>query len=455
MRFILPLFLATACQGWSPSLRLARSLTRATSLQSSANDVNVVLRPSEDPEAFDSFRIGSARVHRYIRDSLGPEEEAKYVMWYHGRPGNFDEEKELPPLTTGRIGRATSNNGLHWEKTTEGSLAEDAPDVTLGLNKESWWGFDTAHVGLGQVLLPMSTPAVMTEGGVYLMYYMGGSYDETPVASYLRDVPEASASAKIKGMKLKIGVALSQDGITWGRVEGDDPSGACMAPYEKSDPNMKYIAGMRDDDDSLLNIEEELYCGWPEVVVQIIDEKASQKVAGKTPPAFFMYYSTMTKDTKEKCIACAVSADGFRWLKRGVVVRPDESGLDEAGCARSNVIKKASYNEETGVWTDEKGFIMYYEGVSKKDNNHRVMAAESDDGRTWKKLGVAFDVGGDGAWDCAGVGSPHVLRLDDGSLRMYYTGQGTDGSTAIGVAKCAPEDHVGGWTREQAQFTFA
>jgi len=440
MRVVLALFLAAQCHGWVTHLHTPRNLNK---LESSANDNNVVLRPSEDPSAFDSFRIGSARVHRYMRDSSGADESAEYVMWYHGRTENFDEEKELPPLTTGRIGRATSNNGLHCEKTIEGNLSEDAPDVSLGLNRESWWGFDTAHVGLGQVLLPMSTPAVMTEGGVYLMYYMGGNYDKTSVSDYLEEVPDSAASATIKGMTLKIGIALSQDGKSWGRIEGDDPSGACMVPYDKSNPDMR---DMKEYD----GIDEELYCGWPEVVVQIVDGEKSGLES-----SFFMFYSTMTKENKQKCLAVAVSPDGFRWKKKGVCIRPDEEGLDAGGCARSNVIRQATYNKETSVWSEDAGWIMFYEGVSKEDNKHRVMAAESKDGLEWKKLGVAFDIGEDGAWDSAGVGSAHVLRLDDGTLRMYYTGQGKNGNTAIGVAKCEPNNHVGGWTREQAQFSFA
>ena len=50
-------------------------------------------------------------------------------------------------------------------------------------------------------------------------------------------------------------VSLPTDGLTWGRVEGDDPTGAIMAPYDKSDPNQKWMsaeAGYRDDDNSLL-----------------------------------------------------------------------------------------------------------------------------------------------------------------------------------------------------------
>ena len=43
--------------------------------------------------------------------------------------------------------------------------------------------------------------------------------------------------------------------------------------------------------------------------------------------------------------------------------------------------------------------------------------------------------------------------MDDGSQRMYYTGQGTDGSTAIGVARLDSESTT--WAREQASITFA
>jgi hypothetical protein len=45
-------------------------------------------------------------------------------------------------------------------------------------------------------------------------------------------------------------------------------------------------------------------------------------------------------------------------------------------------------------------------------------------------------------------------RLDDGTCRMYYTGQGEDGSTAIGVAKISP-GQGNEWVREQASITFS
>ena len=85
------------------------------------------------------------------------------------------------------------------------------------------------------------------------------------------------------------------------------------------------------------------------------------------------------------------------------------------------------------------------------------MAAESADGRNWDKLGVVLDVGNkeEGGWDFNGVGSPHMLRLDDGSVRMYYTGQGKDGHTSIGIAKAdGAQGAKAKFAREQASFSI-
>lgn len=219
----------------------------------------------------------------------------------------------------------------------------------------------------------MTTPAVMTDGGIYLMYYFGGNFEETSISDYVKgDFP--GMEAKIKGMKMRIGVAVSQDGETWGRVEGDDPSGACMVPYDKSDPEASATySGMKDEytGKAIAEIlEEELYVGWPEVVVKIDEQKADNS-------GFFMYYSTMTKETKEKCLAVAISSDGFRWYKRGICLRPgssEEGTTDDAfdgnGCARCSVVRNAIYSELEQTWTDSPGYMMLYEGVSSRDNKH-------------------------------------------------------------------------------------
>jgi hypothetical protein len=92
---------------------------------------NVVLRPSDDTAAFDSLKLGGCRVHRYKREN-DFDSETEYVMWYHGRSEEQDTKKDLPPLSTGRIGRATSKNGLSWKKDTIGSACEDMDGVTVG-----------------------------------------------------------------------------------------------------------------------------------------------------------------------------------------------------------------------------------------------------------------------------------------------------------------------------------
>jgi len=443
------------CQAWAPSKSfLSTPRQTNTHLHQSKNDYNVVFRPSIEEDSFDSLKVGTARVHRYSDPDSGMD-DSEYIMWYHGRDPTLGADDNLPPLSTGRIGRATSRNGLIWKRDEEGSNDADKEGVALGLNTDSWWGFDTAHIGLGQVMMPMMSESVRSEGGVYIMYYMGGSYEETKINEYLDPekkgmVPE---EAVIKGMKLKIGAAISQDGMTWGRVEGDDPSGACMVPYDTSDANQE-VAPSKDENGKLLDIPEELYCGWPEVVANPISEKESEKSASKDDRNnFFMYYSTMLKDTKEKAIGYAVSYNGFAWSKRGIALKPS-GPLDGAGCARCNVIKKATLNAD-GLWQEEENaWIMFYEGVSSEDGKHRILAAESGDFKSWKKLGLVLDVGqGDDAWDAQGVGSPNVIRLDDGSLRMYYTGEGADGQTAIGVAKSV--DFSNNWEREQAEVSFA
>lgn len=171
---------------------------------------------------------------------------------------------------------------------------------------------------------------------------------------------------------------------------------------------------------------------------------------------FYMYYSTMYKDSREKALAVAVSNNGFAFSKAGAVrfVGGIDDTLDGGGRARCNVVRRATHNENDGLWEEMEGnnsWMMFYEGVSIEDGRHRILAAESDDLRVWRKLGLALDVGRTGgvegadgddndngdydAWDSRGVGSPHVIRLDDGFFRMYYTGEGSDGRTAIGVAR--------------------
>ena len=67
-------------------------------------------------------------------------------MWFHAR----DEAiKADGCLSSGRIYRANSQDGLSW--TLEEGLGQRGS--SLDVNEDEWWGFDTAHLGLGDVRL--------------------------------------------------------------------------------------------------------------------------------------------------------------------------------------------------------------------------------------------------------------------------------------------------------------
>lgn len=381
-------------------------------MSTTSSNNNVVLRPTlTNPEAFDSYKIGSARVHRYTNpsssktDDNNDNDDTEYVMWYHGRSINDNKDSDssnLAPLSTGKIGYATSRNGLHWKKCSSSDVEER---LCLGINDDAWWGFDTAHVGLGQVLQPTaSSQAMQTDAGVYMMYYMGGNKEEKKISDY---IATTNSNSKIMGMNMCIGIAISQDGIHWGRVEGDYPNGSILEPDE-----------------------QELYCAWPDVI--------------KLENIYLMHYSTLD-NSKQKCINYAVSEDGFKWEKQGCCIKPTG---DELGVARSHVM----YDDV------KKSFVMFYDALSSKDNKHRIYAAVSTDGiSNWNKIGIVLDLCNESsAWDSHGLSNPHAIELDDGTIRMYYIGQDKNGNTAVGVARCRIDEDNESYVfeREQAEFIF-
>ena len=92
-------------------------------------------------------------------------------------------------------------------------------------------------------------------------------------------------------------------------------------------------------------------------------------------------------------------------------------------------------------------FTMWYEGQDLL-GNVAIGVATSMDGQEWRRRGepVFKAADDDEAWDGGQVAGPNVVRLDDTTLRMYYTGRRKNQSnTAIGAA----DSTDGGltWTR--------
>jgi hypothetical protein len=89
-------------------------------------------------------------------------------------------------------------------------------------------------------MMHMTTTTLCSEVGVYVMYYMGGGFEEMGVKQYVEDEAKAASlleGATLKGMKFRIGTSISQDGVTWGCVQGDDSTGTCVVPFDREDPN--------------------------------------------------------------------------------------------------------------------------------------------------------------------------------------------------------------------------
>jgi hypothetical protein len=81
-------------------------------------------------------------------------------MWYHGRDENFGRDEGIINIGTGRIGVAESTDGIHWERIA----GQQTGNCVIDINEEQWWGFDAAHVGLGDVTLGASE-RIQVEGG--------------------------------------------------------------------------------------------------------------------------------------------------------------------------------------------------------------------------------------------------------------------------------------------------
>ena len=225
-------------------------------------------------------------------------------------------------------------------------------------NQDDWWSFDTSHVGLGDITVSTNgDPRDLDSIGAWFCYYFGGDYNED--------------SAGRVGTAMKIGVAVSQDGINWCRVEGGGPTGEAIELDEEGE-------------------NDRVLVGWPQVINHSNEE-------------FRMYYSTYHETSGTWQISLATSSDGLLWTKKGPVFKaPDEKENSEAwdckGVHRHHIIRKRS---------GDQNYVMFYEGINK-EGIHAIGLASSGDGIHWKREGSSpiFEANRseENAWDCSTVG---------------------------------------------------
>jgi len=339
-----------------------------------------------EPMGKEVLSLGMPRV-------LPPDGEGSdWEIWYQYRDESIPTD--VLQLSTGRIAFASSKDGLRdWK------LHEDSP--VMGPNKEQgdWFYFDSDHVGVGDVIRPGSvttTDKFASSSGLYLMYIFGGNGESLT----LPGPPER----KVKGSKIEVGIAVSQDGAHWSRIEGPSAYGSVLE------------VGKRIED------FDALFVGWPSVI-----PPPSESPSG----AYTMYYSTMDPASKKYSIGMATSADGLlKWCK---VRKPGGSGSVFAGSEEPGAFDSRGASRRHVLRQADGSLRMYYEAVSQ-EGRHSIGMAVSRDGYNWERSGEQpiFAANDDAAaWDGGGVGSPHLVFLPEQQRwRMYYVGYplGKDGS---------------------------
>jgi sucrose-6-phosphate hydrolase SacC (GH32 family) len=144
-----------------------------------------------------------------------------------------------------------------------------------------------------------------------------------------------------------------------------------------------------------------------------VNDPSVLRVSGK----WFMFYTVAERGT-EDAIALAVSPDGLRWEKHGVVLAPGPKGSWD-----SRLVGRLSVLHENGQ------FRMWYDGQPTKEDRPRlklegaraVGLATSSDGMQWQRHSTnsVFQ---------RGAGAVDIARVENGYLLLY------EGQAGVGAA---------------------
>lgn len=342
--------------------------------------------------AWDCAGVGKPVVRCFLRDDA-----QKWVMWYQGR--GEPEREELDAAVdainpcAGATGLATSTDGIQWSRGRGDALTEIPPEEeeepempvgkVFGKNSEDWWVFDTAHVALGDVQI-LSSASLAGTGGVYWMFYAGGDFEPIQTPQSLLDIgleTSGEAAKAIEGLRTRPGLALSQDGVNWARIEAGHHSGALFDTGEAAE-------------------FDELGIASPQVVPLSQEDLR-------------MYYHTFDAKKGKFVVGLARSRDGMQWKKMGPVFEGgDGSSFDARGAACPQVVYDPA----------EKKFLMFYEGVSDKGRRSIGMAASRDGLTGWQSCEDPILSPSKEGWDMGSVGAPCAVSMAKGRWRLYYSG---------------------------------
>ncbi|PSS13463.1 LIM domain-containing protein [Actinidia chinensis var. chinensis] len=347
--------------------------------------------------SWDSFEIGSPVVRRFLSD-----EKERWYMWYHGR------SKENPGLGSDSVGLAVSSNGVHWERG--GGPVQSGEDTGLVMNcSKDWWAFDTHSIRPCEVVI-MSSAKVRANNAVYWLYYTGFSSEKVefwdnsvefmihnPEMAKILDNESGNTSSSSNVFKSLPGLAMSQNGRHWARIEGEHHTGAL------------FDVGSGDEWDSM-------FIASPQVVFHGTGDLR-------------MYYHSFDVENGCFSVGIARSRDGIKWVKLGKIIGGGGNGaFDEYGAMNPRVVR----NRKDGK------YLMVYEGVGADGERSIGMAVSTDGLKNWERVqGVpVLKPSQEDGWDNKGVGSPCLVQMDGDveEWRLYYRGIGERGEVGIGMA---------------------
>jgi len=339
-----------------------------------------------------------------------------------------------------------------------------------GMNGDKWW--DSYMVSCPVVLPPNK------KNNKWLMYYYGRDgvkWNKNITAD--KYLPTGY-----------IGLAISNNGLNWSKVNGNYYKGSVMEPdnfnnsYENvhigvSDviyENNKYIMHyFGSNNEKILNKTglkmrclvakskngidwykfrkptvnignenewDNLFTGFPRINKLEPNDNNSKWL--------ITYHSLTFKNNMPNFMIGAALSDnkyGNKITKKGVILKPgDKNTWDNGGVGPRHIINI------------NNTMYMFYSSEGNIFNKYAIgLAYSKDKGETWHKLrfknkkdpgGPIFEARYNNldAWDNYGVACPFVLKKPDGNLRMYYLGIGTtynDTLTgAIGCVECVNND---------------
>lgn len=266
-----------------------------------------------------------------------------------------------------------SSDGVVWRTGTNDVQVtmNDVSPVGCVLRNDSesieWYSFDAATLSLGDV-----TP--VGGDGSFLMLYDGGD-------------SEVFGETHMRGLRKRVGLAVSSDGRLYGRCDGSEPTGAVLdngAPGEFD------------------------YFG---------PEAPRVTITGKSELRLF-YHARSDPFAGVPRIGVALSSDGISFTRpdehNPVLCEGRDDDIDAKGCSHPHVVRM-----QEGRW------LMAYTAYNA-NNVAQIALAISDDGLSFQKLSSSVPALAptftENTFDESGVTSPYLVPMAS-SWRLYYIGQ--------------------------------